>query len=123
MQVWILMMLLLTCIVKQVELNLLKFWSCSQIKRVLPKLSKLAIGVFLIAESSSANERAFSICTATVNKQKLYFHLVLLMEFLCQILMQRSHNSHSEHLSLFSLLSAWHILLNFCTDEGFSVFP
>ena len=28
------------------ELNLLKFWSCSQIKRVLPKLSKLAIRVF-----------------------------------------------------------------------------
>ena len=52
------------------ELNLLKFWSCSQIKSVLPKLSKLAIGVFSIPATSSASERAFSICTTTVSKQR-----------------------------------------------------
>ena len=52
------------------ELNLLKFWSCSRIKSVLPKLSILAIRVFPIPASNSANERAFSICTTNVNKQR-----------------------------------------------------
>ena len=52
------------------EINLIKFWSSSHIKGFFPRLSRLALGILAIPTSSSASERAFSVCTNTVNRQR-----------------------------------------------------